>query len=178
MNRNFRFKVTLDGIEPPIWRAFQTPDDLTFAELHSTLQIVMGWENAHLHQFSVGQLHFSDPVTAVEFNDKDEYRHRVADFVKPGDSIRYLYDFGDGWEHTVTLTAVVPEAESLPYSICLAGARACPPEDCGGVWGYADLLHALQHPDDPEHEELLEWYGGDLDPEAFDLDEVNAILRQ
>jgi len=90
----------------------------------------------------------------------------------------YEYDFGDGWEHTVEVQKITEPKEGVDYPVCLAGKKACPPEDCGGVWGYYEMLEAVEDPDHERHEELLEWLGGDFDPEHFDLEEVNASLAQ
>lgn len=94
-----------------------------------------------------------------------------------GDKIEYQYDFGDGWEHEIVLEKVLPPEEGAKYPVCIKGRRACPPEDCGSIWGYEDLLLALQDPNHPDHDDLLEWVGGSFDPEAFEPDEINELLR-
>lgn len=94
-----------------------------------------------------------------------------------GDKIEYQYDFGDGWEHEIVLEKVLPPEEGAKYPVCIKGRRACPPEDCDGIWGYEDLLLALQDPNHPDHDDLLEWVGGSFDPEASEPDEINELLR-
>jgi len=176
----YQFKVTLKGIRPPIWRRFQVVSSITFYELHHILQEVMGWYNAHLHQFDLGGLLVTDAETLAEGwgDGVDEQKARLNKYVgREGQKLGYEYDFGDGWEHTLLLEKILPAEKNIHYPRCLKGKRACPPEDCGGVWGYAELLEVLADEDHSEHEEYLDWFGGDLDPEAFDLDEINEILQ-
>ena len=175
-----QFKVTLRGIRPPIWRRFQVYSDITFYELHRILQEVMGWYDGHLHSFDVGGIFVTDAETLAEVweDGVDEERVRLKKYLtREGQKIRYVYDFGDNWEHDVVLEKILSAEPNVHYPLCLKGKRACPPEDCGGIWGYADLLEALADPAHPEHEMYLEWLGEDLDPEAFDLAEVNEILQ-
>ncbi len=177
----YQFKVTLRGIKPPIWRRFQVYSDITFYELHQIIQEVMGWYDSHLHAFDVGGLLVTDAETLVEVweDGVDEERVRLKKHLTwEGQKIRYEYDFGDSWEHDVVLEKILAAEPNVHYPLCLKGKRACPPEDCGGIWGYADLLEALADPAHPEHEMYLEWLGEDLDPEAFDLAEINEILQE
>jgi hypothetical protein len=177
----YQFKVTLRGIKPPIWRRFQVYSDITFCELHQIIQEVMGWYDSHLHAFDVGGLLVTDAETLVEVweDGVDEERVRLKKHLTwEGQKIRYEYDFGDSWEHDVVLEKILAAEPNVHYPLCLKGKRACPPEDCGGIWGYADLLEALADPAHPEHEMYLEWLGEDLDPEAFDLAEINEILQE
>ncbi|MCP4357966.1 MAG: plasmid pRiA4b ORF-3 family protein [Chloroflexi bacterium] len=176
----YQFKVTLKGIRPPIWRRFQVVDNITFYELHHILQEVMGWYNAHLHQFDLGGLILADAEILAEIweDGVDEQKSRLNEFVgQEGQKLSYEYDFGDSWEHILLLEKILPTETNIHYPCCLKGKRACPPEDCGGVWGYAELLEALANKDHPEHETYLDWLGDDLDPEAFDLDGINGILQ-
>lgn len=177
----YQFKITLEGIRPPIWRRFQVQSDITFYELHRVLQAVMGWYNAHLHLFDLGGLIVTDAETLAESweDGVDEQQARLPQYVRQeGQKLRYEYDFGDSWEHELLLEKILPAEASVRYPRCLEGKRACPPEDCGGVWGYADLLEAMADESHPEREMYLEWLGGELDPEAFDLAEINEILQE
>jgi len=177
----YQLKVTLKEIQPPIWRRFQVRSNITFRELHKTLQVVMGWWNSHLHLFQVGVLMITDSATLAEWGEDG-----VPDHVTQLDKIvkqerttcTYEYDFGDSWEHELVLEAILPVDETAVYPRCLAGERACPPEDCGGPWGYELFLEALQNPEHEEHDSYLEWVGGAFDPEAFDLDKVTQQLRE
>lgn len=174
-----QFKVTLRGIQPPIWRCFQVTNDLTFLQFHHVLQAVMGWYDTHLHVFDLGDWTITDRETLAESGEggEDERKVRLSKrLTQEGQEFRYEYDFGDSWEHDVLLEKILPVEVGVHYPRCLKGKRACPPEDCGGVWGYAALLEALADPNHPEYETYLEWLGEAIDPEAFDLDLVNEQL--
>lgn len=176
----YQIKVTLKGSKPPIWRRIQVTSDTGLYELHHILQVVMGWEDYHLHQFIIGGRYFGQPHPDYGFDlemvDETTVKlNQVVSGVKT--KFTYEYDFGDGWEHTILIEKILPLEAGEHYPACLTGRRACPPEDCGGIWGYAYLLEAIQNPDHPEHEHLLEWVGGGFDPEAFDLDEINRALK-
>ena len=145
----------------------------------------MGWRNCHLHQFTIeGQLYgqnsdsdFGPPILD-ESEGEDEAKYTLTDF-KFGekDKFHYEYDFGDGWEHDVVVEKVLPVEPKQDYPMCIEGKRACPPENCGGPWAYGDFLDSIENSDHPEHEEMLDWVGGEFDPEAFDVDTVNGQLH-
>jgi pRiA4b ORF-3-like protein len=177
----YQLKVTLRGVsKPPVWRRVLVPADASLGELHEVILAAMGWDGGHLHMFSDDVARYG---TTADDEDEDEFA--VADvLVEPGDRLRYTYDFGDDWDHDVRLEKVVPPGVDLPAAavpVCLAGKGACPPEDCGGAWGYASLKETLADPSDEEHEGMLEWLGledpADFDPAAFDLASVNARLH-
>ncbi len=178
-----RFKLTLDGIRPPIWRRIELPSDANFWDLHCAINDAMGWEDMHLHEFRIGRLRDGVRIGVPMddgsgwFDDTGLAGWKVpiaTHFAEPGARCIYLYDFGDDWSHQVRLEAILPREAGIQYPRCVAGARACPPEDCGGAYGYAQICAVLAHPDprDEEAEELLEWFGDDLDPEAFDAGQV------
>jgi len=177
----YQIKVTLDESKPPIWRRILVRSDITLAKLHRILQVVMGWEGYHLHQFIVGRTYYGEPHPDYEgyVEMRDERRVKLNQ-IAPGEGFkfRYEYDFGDSWLHTLLVEKTLPPEPGQQYPVCIKGKGACPPEDVGGVWGYYTFLEAIQDPDHPEHEDYLEWIGGEFDPEAFDLDEVNAALRK
>lgn len=180
----YQLKVTLIGSKPPIWRRLLVPADISLDVLHDVLQIAMGWDNAHLHQFTVGRTVFGVPDD--EFGDgfgdsmEDERRHRLHHLLlREKGSIRYEYDFGDSWEHRITLEKILPPDPSQTVPRCTAGKRAGPPEDCGGIWGYYVILEALNDPEHPEHAHMRELWGDEeIDPEHFDIDEVNDRLSR
>lgn len=175
----YQFKVTLKHIHPPIWRRFQVTSDVTFYRLHLVLQAVMGWENCHLYQFVIQGIRSGDPDPEYELSDVNAKRVRLQQVLTRSKmKFLYEYDFGDSWQHEVVLEKVLPPAESVRYPVCLAGARACPPEDCGGVAGYERLLENLRNPEHERYEEITEWLGGEFDPEAFDLERVNRELKR
>ncbi len=174
--RIYQLKITLDGSKPPIWRRVEVADTITLAKLHTIVQAAMGWYDSHLHQFSVGAEYYGVPHPEMDVRDERRLKLNQA-LTAPQQKIRYEYDFGDSWLHDIVLEKVLDPEPGVSYPRCTAGKRACPPEDCGGVWGYAELLETISDPQHPEHEEMREWLDEDFDPEAFDLDEVNAALR-
>ena len=174
----YQIKVTLKGSKPPIWRRMQVTSETTLAQLHRILQRVMGWEGYHLYQFVVGGMAYGDPSMLEEMEGEDARKATLATLVRGEKSkILYEYDFGDSWDHELLIEKVLPCEAGKRYPVCLTGKRACPPEDCGGIWSYASFLDAIQHPQHPEHEDMLEWVGGAFDPEAFDLDEINREIQ-
>lgn len=174
----YQLKVTLRGIKPRIWRRILMPGSMNLEDLHYVIQTVMGWGNSHLHEFTLRGKEYADPVFELD-DAEDERRVRLDRCgLQKGASFLYTYDFGDSWEHEIKVEKVLTPEEKLTHPACLAGERAGPPEDCGGVWGYESLLEALSDPDHPDHEDMLEWVGGRLDPEAFDLEAVNQELQR
>ena len=173
----YQLDIRLAYIEPPIWRRMVVPGQVTLFSLHRMLQVVMGWENYHLHQFIVGTTHYGEPDPEDEYEMRDDRRVRLRGIAREeGASFIYEYDFGDGWRHAITVEDIQPLNESLLVPRCLDGARACPPEDCGGIGGYAHLLEALRDRRHPEHRELRAWVGKHYDPEVFSLPQVNSAL--
>ena len=171
-------KVTLAGIRPSIWRRLLVPSDISLRKFHDILQIAFGWTDSHLHVFETGEGSYGlpDPDGMSDWMKNDARVKLGRVLVKAKDSITYEYDFGDSWIHQVVVEKVILEPGSLKVPSCIDGARACPPEDCGGVWGYAELLKAIRNPRHSEHAEMLEWVGEEFDPEHFDLEAVNQEL--
>lgn len=177
----YQLKVTLQEIQPPIWRRILVWEDATLAQLHRILQIVMGWEDYHLHQFEIGRRIYCVPDPDDDLYERqviDESRVRLREVVPHvGTHFGYLYDFGDSWRHDLLLEAIVlPDLEGQ-YPHCLAGERRTPPEDVGSPPGYEDYLEALADPEHPEHENVLRWRGP-FNPEAFSLATVNQQLEK
>jgi hypothetical protein len=175
-------RIVLLEIEPPIWRTVRVPAASTLADLHDVIQAAMGWEDAHLHEFLVKGVRYSTPPRGGfdfgwEDEPEDERRARLSDLVRrKGQRLTYEYDMGDMWQHDARVEQLLEPEEGVRYPVCVAGERACPPEDIGGAWGYAGMIEALRDPRHPDHEDLMEWVG-DFDPEAFDLEEANRRLR-
>ena len=174
----FWLRISLLDHQPEIWRRVLVPGSLRLDKLHLVFQEVMGWTNSHLHQFRIG-----DALYGMHFEDwPDEELHEVefklADVAHHGDQFRYDYDFGDSWEHEVLVEQAGTIHPLLKFAVCLDGVNACPPEDCGGTGGYADLLEALANPAHKEHEQYRQWAGGDFSPEAFDLAATNAAPQR
>ena len=177
----YQLKVTLHGSHSPIWRQFQVRSDITLGKLHLILQAVMGWTNSHLHRFLIrgAQYGIPDESGLAPRKTMDEHKHRLKDLVsRKASRIIYEYDFGDLWTHELLVENILPPRAGVWYPVCHAGARACPPEDVGGIAGYENFLAAINNPRHPERQEYLEWIGGRFDPAAFDVNEVNRRLRR
>jgi len=192
-NTHYQIKVTLKNIRPPIWRRLLVPADCTMDALHCAIQTAMGWTGMHLYAFRTKNRWIDIPDPDDMGNDtafgfgltaqpkrEDSAKMRFCKVAKPGEKMAYEYDFGDGWEHAILIEkAIETDDISARKVVCLKGKRACPPEDCGGPWGYQNLLEALATPEDERDEnskEFVEWIGDDWDAEAFDLDDANTAL--
>jgi hypothetical protein len=150
---------------------------INLQQLHRILQIVMGWETEHLHEFRIGEESYSD-ITILNEGFLDQRKAILGVLIRTEkQKFLYIYDFGDNWNHEILMEKIVPEQVGTKYPFCLTGKRACPPEDCGGVYGYDELLEQFQDPSNPDHEEALELLDADFDPEKFDLELVNKRLR-
>jgi hypothetical protein len=174
----YQLKVSLLEIEPEIWRQLRVPGGASPDRLHEIFQVAMGWTNSHLHQFSVGDIRYGVPDPDFDQGDvRDERNVRLCEVAtRANDSFVYEYN---GWEHRVVVEKILtPEERSADMPVCLAGARACPPEDCGGVPGYESFLEACRDPTHEDHQAMLKWVGGSFDPEAFDPNKVNKRLRR
>jgi hypothetical protein len=180
-NSAVRLIVTPRWIDPPIWRRVVVPAGLSLAELHGIVQVVMGWENSHLHEWRVGRERYGVPDPGgFGFDDDliDERTVRLLDVAPPGSQLEYAYDFGDSWEHEVVVEAPLNPDDVGAVPTCEDGARACPPEDIGGVPGYYELVQALRKPDSSEWgRELAETLPA-FDPEAFSVERVNQLFRR
>lgn len=173
-----QFKITLKGGRPPIWRRLQVPCTYTFWDLHVAIQDAMGWLDYHLHLFRI-----QNPTGGRRTEIGIPLDHALGDedvalagwevpiasyFTLTNRRAIYEYDFGDDWQHAVVLERITPRDASAKYPVCLAGRRACPPEDCGGIWGYERFLEIIQDPTHEQHEDMMVWSGGAFDPERFD----------
>ena len=178
----YQFKITLLDIKPAIWRRIQVPD-CALVDLHEYIQAAFGWENYHLHQFDIEGVRYSQP--APDGNDfdldfEDETNVQLSKLIpKSGRASRWIYeyDFGDGWRHEVQFEGFPPAEPKAKYPLCVEGERACPPEDCGGPWGYGDYLAAIADPRHEQYEEMMEWRGP-FDPEAFDPKKATKEMRK
>lgn len=176
----YQLKVTLKEIRPPIWRRVLVASNTTLHRLHWIIQVSMGWTNSHLHQFIVDEQYYSQPDFGLAdegLEVKNEKTARLGCLVTRAKSkFIYEYDFGDSWHHEILVEQILTPDPKTTYPVCLTGKRACPPEDCGGVWGYENFLDAIKRPDHPEHDEMLTWVGGAFDPEACDINRINREL--
>lgn len=175
MGTMHQLKITLKGVKPPVWRRLLVPSTYNLAEVHEALLTVMGWTGYHLYAFRVGPTTYMDLEDEWPADSVDPRSVQLRNLVVAGDRFVYEYDFGDGWEHQVVVEAVIPSA-GRTRAVCLAGRRACPPEDVGGPWGYAEFLDAMADPKHERHDEFLKWIGGSFDPAAFDAAEVDQVF--
>ena len=172
--------VTLVDSDPLIWRRLVVPHATTLAKLHRVLQAALGWTDSHLHQFVAGETIYGDPELLRDDPPQASTRRARLGQVAPavGTVIRYAYDFGDGWQHLVVVERLLRYPSGTTGATCLAGGGACPPEDCGGIGGYADLLATLRRGRGEAYRDMLAWLGGPFDPDAFDLAATNRALRR
>ena len=178
----YQFKITLKGTKPPIWRRIQVPETYTFWDLHVAIQDAMGWDDYHLHEFTLLSPKTGRKVKIGIPSDEDadfgwevlaEWNQKIAHYFSLDNSkADYVYDFGDGWEHSIKLEKILPRETGVAYPRCIGGKRACPPEDCGGIGGYAEFLEAIGDPANELHEDMLDWVGGSFDPDDFDPNDV------
>ena len=175
----YEFRISLRGIAPEIWRRIEVPAEASFWDLHVAIQDAMGWTDSHLHVFRVRHPEIPKRVDSIGIPLDDTFPGAAIHepgwdipvllyLQLPGDTAEYEYDFGDGWVHDVLLEKIAMRLPRTRYPRCIAGARACPPEDCGGIAGYQHVLDVLANPEDEEHASMLEWLGGAYDPAAFE----------
>jgi hypothetical protein len=180
----YQLKITLKWSEPPIWRRVVVRANMTLDHLHDVIQIVMGWDDDHPHQFIGGSgdtyegaPNFASDLSGAETSGNTDVM--VADLVsRPKQKLTYEYDFGDCWEHDIVLEKILPPDGSFKHPVCLDGANACPPEDCGGIHGYYHLLQIMADSKHPEYPEMKEWLGGKFDATKFNLARVNTALKR
>ncbi len=173
----YRLRVELADVRPSVWREVLVPAEITLHRLHRVLQDVMGWNDCHLHRFEIGDAFYGALDLEDIFDVRDERKARLCDAVHAAAArFVYVYDFGDHWTHEITVEGISAADPSLAAPICLAGERACPPEDVGGPGGYDELLSVLRNPRHPEFKHLRAWAGESFDPEVFDTKSVNARL--
>lgn len=182
----YQLRIALKWTKPQVWRRFLVNPSMTLADLHDVVQVVMGWEDAHLHVFVKGKHRFSVPspwdddwTPAGMPRDLDARTYRIGQLLtREKDWIDYTYDFGDNWKHRITLQKILPRTPGQSLPLCISGKRRCPPEDSGGVGGYYYMLSVLQDPKDSDHAHISEWMGENIDPDEFSVDAVNRRLRR
>ncbi|MCF6366013.1 MAG: plasmid pRiA4b ORF-3 family protein [Bacteroidales bacterium] len=176
-----QIKISLRGSKPVIWRRILIPSDLLLSDLHIIIQITMGWTNSHLHQFIKDRTFYAEKTDDDLWDEMDNVDYaliKISDLLKKEkDKIIYEYDFGDSWEHDIILEKTENSVSEKNIPICLAGRNNCPPEDCGGIWGYSNMLEILKDPDHEEYEEYIEWLGEEFDPKYFNKKEINEMLK-
>ena len=175
------FKIELYDIQPKIWRRLELKSASSLSVLHRAIQASMGWSESHIHQFEMNGLFYGpDYAWDPDFGPRllSQNKHLQTLFKRPGEYLRYDYDFGDGWSHLVKFERWCDSEKSEKHPLCIDGARACPPEDCGGPPGYYHLLEILGNPKNEEYASMLEWTGGGFDPEQFEVSAANRRLAE
>lgn len=180
MSKILQLKITLKGTEPAVFRTVQIPSTINFLDLHYIIQVVMLWENSHLHEFK-----FKDYRISQLFEENDEDWAEgvidsrdviVGDVISKGDKLIYEYDFGDSWIHEIKVEKELPNVPEMFFPRCIDGAMQSPPEDCGGIYGFQNLVELMNGEKNDEYEEMVEWLGEPFDPTEFDMDMINEIL--
>ena len=183
MHEIIQLKIILKYSKPPIWRRVLIHKDASFHDLHNVIQSVMGWENCHLWEFD-----FKNAKIGLSNNEMQDFSFNEVEIIdaeeitldscisKPKEKINYEYDFGDGWIHEIIVEKFLPKEKGTAYPICIKGKLNGPPEDCGGIWGYYNLLESIKDKTHPDHKDMLEWIGGEYDENYFDLEEINDDL--
>lgn len=174
----FQLRITLLDVNPSVWRRILVPGAIHLDKLHLVLQAAMGWTNSHLHCFRVAEDLYGTHFDDYPEDEIDEHDVSVLQALRDQERFTYEYDFGDSWDHEIEVEALTRSRVGLKYAVCLAGANACPPEDCGGPPGYEHLLAVMADPSHEEHGDLLQWVGGSFDASGFDLASANAELQR
>lgn len=176
----YELKITLLGTKPVVYRTLQIEASRTMYELHIAIQIAFGWEDYHLHLFNVGEMNIG-MSEFDEFDDDDTIEEKTVRLfqlkLEKKDQFIYLYDFGDNWEHQITITKII-EPKNTFYPKCIRGGRNSPPEDCGGIYGFEEFKEIMGDRKHPEFKNMKTWYGGMYDEEYFSIQEVNSDFKQ
>lgn len=182
INEVYQYKISLNGSKPLIWRRIVVPSGYSFWDLHVAIQDAMGWIDYHLHLFEIKEPLTNTKVEIAIPDEEDglfdrtilpERKEKISEYFNENNrKARYVYDFGDLWIHTIKLEKILPAKIGEKYPKCTAGKMACPPEDCGGIGGYYNMLEILSNPHDEEYDEMIEWLGGEFNPETFDPKDV------
>ena len=179
----YYLRITLIDSSPSIWRDVLVPSNITLEELHYVIQTAMGWGNCHSHQFIAENVIYNDGLTTSQYSEVEEFirherKYTLSQLVKTeGRGFIYEYDLADSWAHEIELRKILPADADARKPRCVQGEQACPPEDCGGIWGYTDLLETLHYDHDTEEDSVSTGLGKDFNPNHFDIDMVNRVLN-
>ncbi|MFA5817145.1 MAG: plasmid pRiA4b ORF-3 family protein [Bacteroidales bacterium] len=178
----YQIRISLRGSKPKIWRRLLLPADLLLPDFHKVIQTAMGWENYHLHHFEKDRTFYTvklkDDFSWGMMNNVNYRKTKISDLLnQEKEKIVYEYDFGDSWTHEILLEKILPYDDQYKKPACIAGKMNCPPEDCGGMWGYLEMVEILKQPDHAEYNNITDWLEDEFDPEYFDLEEVNNLLK-
>ena len=172
-----RLKIILDDVEPTVLRRVDVSFDIRLDRLHLTIQAAMGWTNSHLYEIRAGGVGWSTPYPDADWAGDfiDARKARLGDILEDigTKTLKYLYDFGDGWEHTIKIERLVDPKPGMLYPSLIEAKGHCPPEDVGGPWGYSELLEALDDPSHQRRSEFKEWLADDFNPHVVDVDRLS-----
>lgn len=173
-----RLKVTLDDVKPAVQRRLEVPLTIRLDRLHLVLQAALGWTDSHLYEIKAGGVGWGMPDQDFGDGPLDARKARLIDVLEDvgTKTIRYLYDFGDGWEHTIKVERVIEAVPGVAYPVLLDARGRCPPEDVGGPWGYDEFLEALADPDHEDHADTKTWAGRNYDPKVVDVEGLAAAV--
>lgn len=174
----FQIQIVLTNTKPKIWRRLLVSSDILLVDFHRVIQTAMGWTNSHLHLFNDGITDYSPKEFEVEDSRNSRTIKLKTLLKKEKSKILYEYDFGDGWIHNILLEKIIDEEDKGQIPRCLKGKGNCPPEDCGGTWGYMELIRTISNPRHEDYDSMMEWLGGEFDPNFFDVDQINQQLKQ
>lgn len=176
-----QLKITLADTKPTIWRRILLKDNCSFYELHMIIQCAMGWENYHLYEFNINNYRIGEPDSDFDYDNKvihsKEVKLNAILLESEKESFHYTYDFGDTWNHEITVEKILPSDKIQNHPVCTEGAMNCPPEDCGGIPGFTHFVNVMKDPENSQYEELMEWYGQAYDPEYLSLQDINHALK-
>lgn len=174
----YQLRLELKGVKPAVWRRIAVPGTIKLSKLHQILLAAMGWQGGHLHEFIFADAMYGEAQEEMEPGVEDESRVSLNKAMAGSNSFTWIYDYGDYWEHKIKVERIVDLGVPLETAMCLTGKNACPPEDVGGTPGYAEFLAAIRDPANPEHQTMLQWYGGAFDPSAFDPFDAQQRLNE
>lgn len=173
-----QMKISLDYVEPPVWRRFLVDSAVSLDRFHDIIQTIMGWTNSHLYGFTIDGIEYSPADDEFDSEYEDTKGKTLTKLgLRPRQKIKYIYDFGDDWMHTIVVEKIIDGDMGMDPPQCLEGARNCPPEDCGSVPGYEEIVEAMKKPQSEQAREFIDWLGQLYDPEKFDLDDINEGLQ-
>ena len=175
-----RLKILLDDVKPVVMRRLEVPLSIRLDRLHLAIQAAMGWTNSHLYEIRAKDIGWGIPDPDWGDGPLDARKARLIDVLEDvgTKTLKYLYDFGDGWEHTIKIERLIDPLPGIAYPRLIEAAGRCPPEDVGGPWGYAEFLEAIRDPDHDRHAEFKEWIAGEFDPNAADADRLGKQVAQ
>ncbi len=172
----FQLKITLNGIKPKIWRTILVKSSVSLNQLHEIIQIAMGWENSHMYTFNIDGIEYADKQFELDNSKSDTAK--LNKLIQKKSKFTYTYDFGDDWEHLILVEEVLPFDKTIQTPFCIKAVSACPPEDCGGAWGYADRVKIMAGKDGERKNDAIDFLGEDFDPTYVDIDAINQELAK